>query len=128
AWFYPHPSNFDKAMDEALAKVKALDIGACHPAPETPGARMAFNMMGPDNQKVSLASKIDRPSLVHMWATWCGPCIDEMPSLLRFGDKLEKSGAGHLVLLSVEDAAAGDRIAGFAKKLGLSLLSNRAPT
>jgi cytochrome c biogenesis protein CcmG, thiol:disulfide interchange protein DsbE len=127
AWFYPHPANFDKAMEEALAKVKAMSGNSCRPPRDTPAPHLALDMLDPGGKRVTLASQLDRPAIVHLWATWCAPCIEEIPALLQFGAGLEKSGAGRLVMISVEDADSGDRIAGFAKKLGLPLRSNRTP-
>ncbi|QKW55345.1 TlpA disulfide reductase family protein [Stenotrophomonas sp. NA06056] len=28
----------------------------------------------------------DRPLLVNVWASWCGPCVEEMPELARFAE------------------------------------------
>jgi thiol-disulfide isomerase/thioredoxin/uncharacterized membrane protein len=128
-WFHPHPDDFDAAMAKALDKVKAAGASvACTPAPETPAPRLAFDMLDPEGKKVTLASKLDRPAIVHLWATWCEPCVAELPALLKFGSTLEKSGEGRLVLVSVEDASSGGKIADFAKKLSLDLHSNRAPS
>ena len=129
AWFYAHGEDFAAAMENVLAEVAAAQkAGECRALPQTPAQRMAFDMLGPDGKVVSLASRLDRPALVHFWATWCMPCVEEIPALLRFGDRLEKSGDGRLVMVSVENAASGDLIGGFAKRLGLDLLSNRAPS
>jgi hypothetical protein len=54
--------------------------------------------------------------------------VEEIPALLKFGSSLEKSGDGRLVMISVEDAGSGGRIAEFGKKLNLTFRSNRAPT
>ena len=128
AWFYAHETGFDQAMEQALAQVRNAPARACLAVPSAPAPRLTLDMLEPDGRKVTLASQLDRPALVHLWATWCAPCMEEIPSLLRFGQSLEKSGTGRLVMLSVEDAGSGDKIAGFAKKYGLPLHSNRAPS
>jgi thiol-disulfide isomerase/thioredoxin len=40
---------------------------------------LAFS--GPDGQPTSLASFRGRVVLVNLWATWCAPCLKEMPAL-----------------------------------------------
>jgi thiol-disulfide isomerase/thioredoxin len=59
----------------------------------------------PGGKPVTLAAFKGKPVLVNLWATWCGPCVKEMPSL----DRLAKRGAGKIVVLTVnqtDDAAA----------------------
>lgn len=36
---------------------------------------------GPDGKPTTLAAFGGKPVLVNLWATWCGPCIKEMPTL-----------------------------------------------
>lgn len=44
---------------------------------------------------------------VNVWATWCGPCIEEMPRLLQWRQRLAKDGSPvELVLLSVDQGRA----------------------
>jgi thiol-disulfide isomerase/thioredoxin len=130
AWFYPHPTNFDAEMARALAQTASpvFATSTCSPAAATPGPTLALDVLAPEGRKVPLATLLDKPAVVHLWATWCAPCMEELPPLLKFGQSIEKAGTGRLVLLSVEDAASGDKIAGFAKKYNLPLRSNRAPT
>lgn len=46
-----------------------------------------------------------RPVLVNLWATWCAPCIAEMPAL----DRLAKRGAGRLAVVTISQDLEGWR-------------------
>ncbi len=45
----------------------------------TPAPEVTFE--DPQGQPVTLADFQGHPVLVNLWATWCAPCIVEMPSL-----------------------------------------------
>lgn len=36
---------------------------------------------GPDGKKLTLADFRGKPVLLNLWATWCAPCVKEMPTL-----------------------------------------------
>jgi thiol-disulfide isomerase/thioredoxin len=127
-WYYAHPGNFGQALETALAKSRSAAPAACVTPPAVSVAHLAFSVMAPDGKRLPLASLLDRPTLVHFWATWCAPCVEELPSLLRFRDRIEKEGTARVVLISVEAEDAGTKIAGFQKKIGLDLRSYRAPS
>jgi thiol-disulfide isomerase/thioredoxin len=59
----------------ARGEVAAVQVNAKPPlAPD-----LAF--LGPDGQPTTLASLRGRTVLVNLWATWCPPCLKEMPAL-----------------------------------------------
>ncbi len=36
-----------------------------------------------DGNKIQFAEKLNKPVLINLWATWCPPCIAELPGLLK---------------------------------------------
>ncbi len=54
-----------------------------------PAPRPALAFRDAAGAALGLADFAGRVVLVNFWATWCAPCIREMPSLLRLGRRLE---------------------------------------
>jgi cytochrome c biogenesis protein CcmG, thiol:disulfide interchange protein DsbE len=65
--------------------------------------------------------------LLNVWATWCGPCREEMPSLERLHRELGPSGL-RIIAVSVDaasgavdrDGRRGGDVAAFAREFGLT--------
>lgn len=68
----------------------------------------------PDGTTKSLADFRGKPLLVNLWATWCGPCVLEMPML----DELAARHDGKLTVLTVSQDLDGATVVGpwFADK------------
>ena len=56
--------------------------------------------------------------LVNFWATWCGPCKEEMPSLARLQQQLDPK---DFVMLTVTTDLQRQGIAHFLSQLGVNL-------
>ncbi|HEX5520974.1 MAG TPA: redoxin domain-containing protein [Longimicrobiaceae bacterium] len=63
-----------------------------------------------DGRPVSLAELRGEVVLLNVWATWCPPCREEMPSMQRLAEQLGPEGL-RIVAVSI-DAASGKRDAG----------------
>jgi len=54
-----------------------------------------------------------RPTLVNYWATWCAPCVVELPSLQKLADHYE--GRLNVVAIALDPTADAAKIADFLK-------------
>lgn len=70
-----------------------------------------------DGQPVEMARWKDRIVVVNFWATWCPPCVEEMPDLQRAHDEYADRGVT-VVGLGIDSPAALQR---FRDQHGLSL-------
>jgi thiol-disulfide isomerase/thioredoxin len=80
------------------------------PAPQTP-------FLAGDGTEITLGDFEGRVLLVNFWATWCAPCIRELPSLDRL--QLRLGGEGLLVLAISQDRGGAKVAAPFLKKLDI---------
>jgi peroxiredoxin len=85
---------------------------AVQPAAAAPDFTLR-SMGGPN---VRLAEQRGRVVMVNFWATWCGPCRQEMPHLNKLYDKYRDSG---FVLLGVNIDDNANKATELAAKLGL---------
>jgi len=51
----------------------------------------------------TLGPRMAPVTLVHFWATWCPPCISEIPTLDRLADDLQTHPEFRVVMVAVED-------------------------
>ena len=65
-----------------------------------------LTLRGLDDKLVELPDHYaGRPVLINFWASWCGPCIREMPELQRFSSEQGLNGT-QVVGVALDDAAA----------------------
>ena len=72
-------------------------------------------------ETAALGDLVDGPTIIHFWATWCAPCLEELPQLDAFAQGLEP---GDLVVVSV-DTAGYERITDYLGDLGVGLESHQ---
>jgi peroxiredoxin len=71
------------------------------------------------NQVKTFADYRGKVVVLNVWATWCGPCIVEMPSFERL-HRLVTDSAFKIVAVSIDDVVGADSVRAYAKNLGLT--------
>jgi len=73
-----------------------------------------------DDKPLRLANLTGKARLINLWATWCAPCVKEMPSLDRLQAALPRD---KFVVLPISlDGPSKAKVAPFYKKQGLTNL------
>ena len=62
--------------------------------------------------------------LVHFWATWCPPCVEETPGLVRFSERMRNQGVA-VVSVSVDENP--EALRDFIEKYRISYPVGRDP-
>ena len=77
-----------------------------------------FELTALDGTVVKSSELAGKVVLVNFWATWCGPCKEEMPSLARLQKQLDPA---QFTLMTVTTDLQRQGIAHFLSQLGISL-------
>src|SRR3970282_2086211 len=100
------PSGAQAAATPAPAPV----VGA--PAPD-------FTLNDLSGNQVTLSNFRGQVVLINFWATWCGPCLIEMPAIERRYEALKDKG---FAVLAVDDDEAITDVIAFTYELDLMFL------
>lgn len=69
-----------------------LALLGCDAEPPAPGLGLSLaqvSLPALDGASVSLAQFRDKVLVLNFWATWCGPCREEMPALQALSEQLD---------------------------------------
>jgi len=85
--------------------------------PRTELAATDFTLQTLDGKKVTLASYKGKLVFLSFWATWCGPCKQELPSIQALYEKLKGKG---FTVVAVDLAEGGKTVNEFVKANGMT--------
>ncbi|MBK9517517.1 MAG: TlpA family protein disulfide reductase [Anaeromyxobacter sp.] len=93
------------------------------PRPEVPANRLvtapapvaapALDLPTAGGARFSLAAARGQVVVVNFWATWCSPCVRELPSLVQLGRDLAKRHPGKFRIVAVSVDEQPDAVAKF---------------
>ncbi len=101
-----------RSLVTLLFAISAVVVGAVWirslVPPESPSGSLAFLSAAPElpiydpsGKKLDLTKEKGRYLVVHFWATWCPPCVEEIPALSQFWDAYRNRGDVTLYAISV---------------------------
>ena len=79
---------------------------------------MTTELKGLDEETFKVEDYKGKVLLLNLWATWCGPCIQEMPKLRAMEEKYKDD--GFMVIGLNTDDESPEQIKAFAKKQKLN--------
>lgn len=87
-----------------------------------------LSLVNPDGERVSLMDYKDKVLFINLWATWCPPCIAEMPGIQELYDDIDNEDIV-FIMLSTDDSM--EKVKTFIEKKGYSfpvyMPSSRVP-
>ena len=82
-----------------------------------PAPDISFN--DPDGNPTSLKAFAGKPTLVNLWASWCAPCVKELPTL----DRLARAEQGKLNVVAIsQDMGPHASVVAFLQSHGIKSL------
>ncbi|HUJ76041.1 MAG TPA: TlpA disulfide reductase family protein [bacterium] len=106
------PADPTPVSPQALA-AQMQKAGIDVPSRDLPSQDFTLDSLG--GGQVSLSSFKGKVVLLSFWATWCGPCKQEMPEMQALYEKLKPRGFEVVAVDMMEDKAV---VADFVKKSG----------
>ncbi len=99
----PPPQPAPEAVAQPTPQPPALQVSTDARGKSAPDVEIGDIMTG---QTVKLASFKGKPLLVNLWATWCAPCVRELPTL----DKLAKAQKDKLQIVAISEDMEGKKV------------------
>ncbi|HVR01721.1 MAG TPA: TlpA disulfide reductase family protein [Polyangia bacterium] len=115
----PAPAAVEPAAHAAVEPAAAAPTPRPSPrAPRAVGAAPGYTLMDLEAIEHAVRGR-GHPLLVHFWASWCGPCLQELPLLDKFARDMRARGVEVLSLSLDDPERAGGQV--------VEVLAARAP-
>ena len=76
----------------------------------------AFTLTTLAGEPFDLSAAQGKPIVLNFWATWCGPCRNEMPALQKAAEKLD----GEVAIIGVDQGESAETVRQFVDEFGVS--------
>lgn len=109
-------------MTMAFLTDAGIDIAGDQRVSGKPAPDLRFRLVESD-EEAELKDYAGKVVLLNLWATWCPPCLEEMPELNRFQEAYQDQG---VVVLTISDEAR-QHLLEFEREMPLETVSGYLP-
>jgi len=85
-------------------------------APEVGALAPDFELIDLGGESVRISDYLGKPVLVNFWATWCAPCVLEMPNIQKYYER--HPGAFSVIAVNADESR--NTVDGFVQDMGLT--------
>lgn len=110
---------------EVIGRIQQVLLwtGVMQPQTELPEGeqihiRYDMPLLSLDGSRTDLESFRDKVIFLNFWATWCAPCIAEMPSIQKLYEELDQEAEIVFLLVSLDEST--DKVREFIKRKGFT--------
>ncbi len=112
---YHKLQNQERDVAGLFKSFKRLDGGTKMPE---------IRVVSPSGTVVDLSNTGGDYVVLNVWATWCAPCVKELPALQSLDLFLNRKGGWKVMAVSIDSEQNLKKMFGFTKRLGVSSLAN----
>jgi thiol-disulfide isomerase/thioredoxin len=111
------PSAAQEASSPVAGSISERLVQAGFAIPKAEISATDFTLPGLDGKTVGLSSFRGKLVILSFWATWCGPCKQELPSIQALYEKLKGKG---LTVVAVDLMEDPKTVGDFVKSYGMT--------
>ena len=118
AFWMHNSSKLDAVESNIASKFKSFEIY------ENEKYLPSIKILGPKGDFVNIQKAGGRYIILNIWATWCSPCVKELPSLQRLSDILPYESGWKVMAVSVDTKKNLPKVAKFAAHYKVDDIAN----
>jgi thiol-disulfide isomerase/thioredoxin len=95
--------------------------------PPLPAVVLDTEMKGVNGESIKLSNYSGKVLLVNLWATWCGPCRNEIPELVRLHKEYQSRGVEVVGLTNEDPVSSAQKVQDFVRDFKVDYQVGWAP-